>query len=98
MRAAPWKSAATSKRSSSKRKKPTEVPFTLVGPGPSEHLHDDRVGDDEWTILSDQVGEAYVDRTAGGPVVFDPRRGVGEDHQLPVVVVSSGMSPMALGV
>lgn len=77
------------------QKKPTEVPFILVGPGPSQHLHNDRVGDDEWTILSDQVGEAYVDRTAGGPVVFDPRRGVGEDHQLPVGVVSSGISPMA---
>ena len=77
------------------QKKPTEVGFTLIGPGPSQDFHDDRIGNGEGTIVGDKAREAEVDRAAGGPVVLHPRRGIGEDHQLPVSVLSSGISPKA---
>lgn len=49
-----------------------EVHCSLIGPGPGQNLHDDRISDGEGTVFTDDVVEAQVDLAARSPVVLDP--------------------------
>lgn len=62
------------------QEKAAKVRLSLLGPGASQHLHDDRIGDGDRPIIADQFGQPGVDGAAGRPVVLDPGGGVGKDQ------------------
>ena len=77
------------------QEEPTEGSFPLLVTRPRHDLHEHRLGDGQRAIVMDQLGKSLVDGAACRPVVFDPSRGVGEDHSA-AGASSRGTSPMAL--
>lgn len=73
---------------------PAQGSCALIVTGAGHDLHQYGLGDGERPLITDQLGQSLVNRTAGRPVVFDPGRRVGEDHSASGVS-SGGTSPMA---
>ena len=65
------------------QQKTAQISLAGIAACPGEHFHDHRLGDGDRAIGRDEFREAPVGRAPGGPVVFDPGRGVCQDHALP---------------
>ena len=85
---------SSSQRSSSRRRSSSRA---CARPG--QHVQHDRFGDRQHVPIPvpvrDQRGQPLVDRTACGPVIFDPGGGVGQDHAVPRAAMSSGTASIA---
>ena len=72
-----------------------QVGLAGVAAGPGEHLHNHWFSDGDRPVGRDELAEAPVGGAPGGPVVFDPGRGVGQDHAAPWGRASAGISAIA---
>jgi hypothetical protein len=79
---------------SESEQKATQIGFTIVGSGPSDHFHDHGCGHSQWAFGRDQVGQALIDSATRRSVVFHPGGGVGQDHE-DGGLLSAGTFPMA---
>jgi endonuclease/exonuclease/phosphatase family protein len=62
------------------QQKAAQVRLPGIAARAGQDVHDHRLGDGDRAAGGNQFCEAEIDRASGGPVVFDPGRGVREDH------------------
>lgn len=86
---------AVERQQTSPREKSPQCCFPFIGASAGGDLGNDGLCDSELAVGRNEFGKSAVDRTSGGPVIFDPGRRVGEDHAAaPRGGWSAGTSPI----